>query len=109
MSVVSYLDFDDLFCFEFYYHVLIFFSSESYVWRIDFVTHLVISISYENIIILACLAVTYLSRDLLALLNLMHICININKTLKDIDDALHCIRLPNGNLEAGVHIAGTRS
>lgn len=24
---------------------------------------------------------------------------------KDIDDALHCIRLPNGNLEAGVHIA----
>jgi exosome complex exonuclease DIS3/RRP44 len=25
---------------------------------------------------------------------------------KDIDDALHCVRLPNGNLEAGVHIAG---
>lgn len=25
---------------------------------------------------------------------------------KDIDDALHCIRLPNGRLEAGVHIAG---
>ena len=24
---------------------------------------------------------------------------------KDIDDALHCVRLPNGNLEAGVHIA----
>lgn len=24
---------------------------------------------------------------------------------KDIDDALHCIRLPNGRLEAGVHIA----
>jgi len=24
---------------------------------------------------------------------------------KDIDDALHCIRLPNGHLEAGVHIA----
>lgn len=24
---------------------------------------------------------------------------------KDIDDALHCIRLPNGNLEVGVHIA----
>jgi len=26
---------------------------------------------------------------------------------KDIDDALHCVRLPNGRLEAGVHIAGT--
>ena len=26
---------------------------------------------------------------------------------KDIDDALHCIRLPNGRLEAGVHIAGS--
>jgi exosome complex exonuclease DIS3/RRP44 len=25
---------------------------------------------------------------------------------KDIDDALHCIRLPNGRLQAGVHIAG---
>ena len=25
---------------------------------------------------------------------------------KDIDDALHCLRLPNGRLEAGVHIAG---
>ena len=25
---------------------------------------------------------------------------------KDIDDALHCVRLPNGRLEAGVHIAG---
>lgn len=24
---------------------------------------------------------------------------------KDIDDALHCIELPNGNLEVGVHIA----
>lgn len=24
---------------------------------------------------------------------------------KDIDDALHCIELPNGNLEIGVHIA----
>lgn len=24
---------------------------------------------------------------------------------KDIDDALHCIVLPNGNLEIGVHIA----
>lgn len=24
---------------------------------------------------------------------------------KDIDDALHCVRLPNGRLEAGVHIA----
>ena len=24
---------------------------------------------------------------------------------KDIDDALHCVRLPNGHLEAGVHIA----
>jgi len=24
---------------------------------------------------------------------------------KDIDDALHCVRLPNGNLEVGVHIA----
>ena len=24
---------------------------------------------------------------------------------KDIDDALHCIRLPNGNLQIGVHIA----
>jgi len=24
---------------------------------------------------------------------------------KDIDDALHCIRLPNGNYEVGVHIA----
>ena len=24
---------------------------------------------------------------------------------KDIDDALHCVRLPNGNLEIGVHIA----
>ena len=27
---------------------------------------------------------------------------------KDIDDALHCIRLPNGRLEAGVHIAGKK-
>ncbi|RYG67411.1 RNB domain-containing ribonuclease, partial [archaeon] len=25
---------------------------------------------------------------------------------KDIDDALHCIRLPNGHYQAGVHIAG---
>lgn len=25
---------------------------------------------------------------------------------KDIDDALHCIQLPNGNLQVGVHIAG---
>lgn len=25
---------------------------------------------------------------------------------KDIDDALHCIRLPNGRFEVGVHIAG---
>ena len=25
---------------------------------------------------------------------------------KDIDDALHCIVLPNGNYQAGVHIAG---
>ena len=25
---------------------------------------------------------------------------------KDIDDALHCVRLPNGNLQVGVHIAG---
>lgn len=25
---------------------------------------------------------------------------------KDIDDALHCVRLPNGRLQAGVHIAG---
>ena len=24
---------------------------------------------------------------------------------KDIDDALHCIKLPNGNFEVGVHIA----
>lgn len=24
---------------------------------------------------------------------------------KDIDDALHCIKLPNGNYQAGVHIA----
>jgi len=24
---------------------------------------------------------------------------------KDIDDALHCVRLPNGRIEAGVHIA----
>eukprot|EP00952_Eustigmatos_sp_NYUAD-ZCMA_P007826 32954-Eustigmatos_ZCMA.PRE.1 len=24
---------------------------------------------------------------------------------KDIDDALHCVRLPNGNLQVGVHIA----
>lgn len=24
---------------------------------------------------------------------------------KDIDDALHCIELPNGNYEVGVHIA----
>jgi exosome complex exonuclease DIS3/RRP44 len=28
---------------------------------------------------------------------------------KDIDDALHCIRLPNGNLQVGVHIAGNIS
>ncbi len=28
---------------------------------------------------------------------------------KDIDDALHCVRLPNGRLEAGVHIAGKYS
>ncbi len=28
---------------------------------------------------------------------------------KDIDDALHCVRLPNGRLEAGVHIAGRRN
>ena len=27
---------------------------------------------------------------------------------KDIDDALHCVRLPNGRLEAGVHIAGKK-
>ena len=25
---------------------------------------------------------------------------------KDIDDALHCMRLPNGNIQVGVHIAG---
>jgi exosome complex exonuclease DIS3/RRP44 len=25
---------------------------------------------------------------------------------KDIDDALHCVRLPNGHLQVGVHIAG---
>lgn len=28
---------------------------------------------------------------------------------KDIDDALHCIRLPNGHLQVGVHIAGMYS
>jgi exosome complex exonuclease DIS3/RRP44 len=28
---------------------------------------------------------------------------------KDIDDALHFVRLPNGRLEAGVHIAGMRN
>ncbi len=27
---------------------------------------------------------------------------------KDIDDALHCIKLQNGNYEVGVHIAGNK-
>jgi len=29
----------------------------------------------------------------------------ISSGCKDIDDALHCVRLPNGRLEVGVHIA----
>lgn len=28
---------------------------------------------------------------------------------KDIDDALHCVRLPNGRWQVGVHIAGTQT
>lgn len=30
---------------------------------------------------------------------------SIHRGCKDIDDALHCIRLENGNIQAGVHIA----
>ena len=39
----------------------------------------------------------------------MHICSVDPPGCTDIDDALHCIELPNGNYQCGVHIADVSS